>query len=130
MKNQNVRLLDEARAREARLDQELGQATFGSSDYWRVTNELDAVRREILALLRTLQRNPPRPENRKPQAPGRIFLICPLHSKPGNFVAAITKPGPEGGTIAICPHCIDLGKKIADERGMTLVKRGGDGAGA
>ena len=45
----------------------------------------------------------------------RILLICPLHSSPGSFISATTKPGPGKSVIAICPECIEQGKKIREE---------------
>lgn len=52
---------------------------------------------------------------------GRILVLCPLHSRPGEMVAAVLRrAGPD--FVALCPHCIEDGRRIQEETGLSLVE--------
>jgi hypothetical protein len=119
----NEKLLADAQFREARLDQRMPEVTYGSAEYWRSVAELCAVRREILALERTIALQQRKPDFEASRS-GRVLLVCPLHSKPGVIITAILKPGARGETVAVCPRCIEDGGEIRRQRGLELLKDG------
>ena len=52
-----------------------------------------------------------------------VYVICPLHSRPGAFMRGITRPGPEPGSVMVlCPACVQLGAQIRDRTGLQLVQ--------
>lgn len=50
---------------------------------------------------------------------GRILIICLMHSKPGELIAAtLRKAG--GDTVAVCPKCMADGAAIREKLGVEL----------
>lgn len=53
----------------------------------------------------------------------QVFLVCPLHSKPGEAKAAILRPGPlPGSCMALCADCIVMGQQLKARLGMKMVQ--------
>lgn len=120
----NERLLENARGIEARLDRLMPELTYGSAGYWTAVRELEATRREILALERTLQRAPHR-EEKLPGSiawEGRLLMVCVLHSKPGELITPILRQAGHD-KVAVCPRCIEDGKKLRETLGAEMIQK-------
>ena len=50
-----------------------------------------------------------------------IYVVCPLHSRPGSPIRATVRPFGGKALLAICPHCIAEGKRLQEEMGVRMV---------
>lgn len=51
-----------------------------------------------------------------------VYVICPLHNRPGSFVRGVLRPGPDKGSLVVlCPTCVELGRALREKSGLRLV---------
>lgn len=52
----------------------------------------------------------------------RIFVVCIVHSRPGEPLLATMRPLDAENWVAVCPACVEQGKEIRDRLKLELTR--------
>jgi hypothetical protein len=52
-----------------------------------------------------------------------VFVVCPLHSKPGELKSGIIRRGPiPGSVVVLCGDCVSMGKEMRARLGVAMAR--------
>jgi hypothetical protein len=52
-----------------------------------------------------------------------VFVVCPLHSKPGELKSGIIRRGPmPGSVVVLCADCVSMGKEMRARLGIEMAR--------
>lgn len=116
----NVSRLPALRARERECVELLARTERGSWEYWQRVSALNDVVSDRIACELKLEAAKDGGKLDMKIENAKLYVICPLHSKPGELLSAVVRAVAPGQFATVCPRCIEDGKKIREERKIEL----------